>query len=115
MILVVFLKNYSRNNILHLAHLSSKKCCVIYLKLIRLSSHKIVDLDHGDWSVLQSLFTAADVPVFQLSLDVNLDFSDHFALARKFAILREQGVMVIASGNIVHNLPRLMRSEINVD
>ena len=71
-------------------------------------------LDHGAWSVLQSLFPEADVPVFQLSLDVNLDFSDHFALARKFASLREQGVMVIASGNIVHNLPRLMQSEINV-
>ena len=72
-------------------------------------------LDHGAWSVLQSLLPEADVPVFQLSLDVNLDFADHFALARKFASLREQGVMVIASGNIVHNLPKLMRSEINVD
>lgn len=72
-------------------------------------------LDHGAWSVLQSIFLEADVPVFQLSLDVNFGFADHFALARKFASLREQGVLVIASGNIVHNLPKLMRSEINVD
>ena len=64
-------------------------------------------LDHGAWSVLQSLFPNADVPVFQLSLDVNLDFSEHFELAKSLAVFRDQGVMVIASGNIVHNLGRL--------
>ena len=64
-------------------------------------------LDHGAWSVLQSLFPNADVPVFQLSLDVNLDFSEHFELAKSLAVLRDQGVMIIASGNIVHNLGRL--------
>lgn len=64
-------------------------------------------LDHGAWSILQSLFPAADVPVFQLSLDVDLDFSAHFALARQLASLRERGVMIIASGNIVHNLSEL--------
>ena len=64
-------------------------------------------LDHGAWSVLQSLFPAADVPVFQLSLDVNLDFAGHFAFAKNIASLRERGVMIIASGNIVHNLNRL--------
>ena len=61
-------------------------------------------LDHGAWSVLQSLFPTADVPVFQLSLDINLDFAAHHALARQLASLREHGVMVIGSGNIVHNL-----------
>lgn len=61
-------------------------------------------LDHGAWTILQSLFPAADVPVFQLSLDMNLDFAAHFALARQLASLRERGVMVIGSGNIVHNL-----------
>ncbi len=64
-------------------------------------------LDHGAWTILQSLFPDADVPVFQLSLDVNLDFSAHFALAKQLASLREQGVMIIGSGNIVHNLARL--------
>lgn len=68
-------------------------------------------LDHGAWSVLQSLFPAADVPVFQLSLDINLDFSAHFAFARNLASLREQGVMMIASGNIVHNL-RLLNPQV---
>ena len=56
---------------------------------------------------MQSLFPAADVPVFQLSLDVNLNFSAHFALARQLTSLRERGVMIIASGNIVHNLSEL--------
>lgn len=64
-------------------------------------------LDHGAWTILQSLFPAADVPVFQLSLDVNLDYAAHFALARQLACLRERGVMIIGSGNIVHNLSQL--------
>jgi 4,5-DOPA dioxygenase extradiol len=64
-------------------------------------------LDHGAWSILQSLFPTADVPVFQLSLDVNLDFTAHFTLGKQLASLREQGIMIIGSGNIVHNLGRL--------
>lgn len=64
-------------------------------------------LDHGAWTILQSLFPNADVPVFQLSLDVNLSFTEHFQLAKQLANLREQGVMIIGSGNIVHNLGRL--------
>lgn len=66
-------------------------------------------LDHGAWTVLQSLFPKADVPVFQLSLDLNLDFSGHFKLAKQLTSLRERGVMLIASGNIVHNLAKLNR------
>jgi 4,5-DOPA dioxygenase extradiol len=64
-------------------------------------------LDHGAWTILQSIFPAAEVPVFQLSLDVNLDFAEHFAFAKHLASLRESGVMIIASGNIVHNLGKL--------
>ena len=64
-------------------------------------------LDHGAWCILQSLFPKADVPVFQLSLDLNLDFSAHFTLARQLAALRQNGVMIIGSGNIVHNLAQL--------
>ncbi len=64
-------------------------------------------LDHGAWTALQSLFPEADVPVFQLSLDANLDLSGHFKLAKQLASLREQGVMLIGSGNIVHNLGKL--------
>ena len=64
-------------------------------------------LDHGAWTILQSLFPKADVPVFQLSLDVNISFSEHFQLAKQLAVFREQGIMMIGSGNIVHNLGRL--------
>lgn len=67
-------------------------------------------LDHGAWTILQSLFPAADVPVFQLSLDVNLDFAAHFSLARQLAGMRERGLMMIGSGNIVHNL-RMLNSQ----
>ncbi|HOY69345.1 MAG TPA: 4,5-DOPA dioxygenase extradiol [Methylotenera sp.] len=61
-------------------------------------------LDHGAWTILQSLFPAADIPVLQLSLDVKLDFAQHFQLASQLASVREQGILVIGSGNIVHNL-----------
>lgn len=68
-------------------------------------------LDHGAWTILQSLFPDADTPVLQLSLDVQLDFAAHFALARQLASLREQGVLVIGSGNIVHNLGLLKQGD----
>ncbi|OIR04458.1 LigB family dioxygenase [mine drainage metagenome] len=64
-------------------------------------------LDHGAWTILQSLFPAADIPVLQLSLDTKLDFAAHFTLATQLASLREQGIMIIGSGNIVHNLSQL--------
>jgi 4,5-DOPA dioxygenase extradiol len=61
-------------------------------------------LDHGTWSVLCRMFPAADIPVLQLSLDLTRDGAYHYNLGRELAFLREQGVMIIGSGNIVHNL-----------
>lgn len=64
-------------------------------------------LDHGTWSVLRHLFPQADIPVFQLSLDQTKPMSFHFEMGKKISHLRDQGVMIIGSGNIVHNLAQL--------
>lgn len=61
-------------------------------------------LDHGAWSVLVNAFPKGDIPVIQLSLNKNLSIKDHFELAKELKFLRDQGVLVIGSGNIVHNL-----------
>jgi 4,5-DOPA dioxygenase extradiol len=65
-------------------------------------------LDHGAWSVLRRMFPAATIPVLQLSLDVGKSPEQHIALARELAYLRTKGVVIIGSGNIVHNLGRIM-------
>lgn len=61
-------------------------------------------LDHGAWSVLVHLFPKADVPVLQMSLDQNITMREHYELAQKLRVLRDEGILIVASGNIVHNL-----------
>jgi 4,5-DOPA dioxygenase extradiol len=61
-------------------------------------------LDHGCWSVLSRMYPSADVPVVQLSLDTQRSAREHYDLAKGLAPLREKGVLVAGSGNLVHNL-----------
>lgn len=63
-------------------------------------------LDHGSWGVLIKMYPDASIPVVQLSIDGTQPASYHFALGQKLAALREQGIMIVSSGNVVHNLQK---------
>ncbi|MEI8199551.1 MAG: 4,5-DOPA dioxygenase extradiol [Eubacteriales bacterium] len=63
--------------------------------------------DHGTWSVLCKMYPEADIPLYQLSVDMNADAQTHFQIGQEIAALRDRGVMILGSGNIVHNLGRI--------
>ena len=66
-------------------------------------------LDHGTWGVLKPMFPGADIPVIQLSMDYSRAPEDHYALAQQLKALRDRGVLIVGSGNIVHNLRQMQR------
>ena len=61
-------------------------------------------LDHGAWSVIRNIYPKADIPVIEMSLDYNQPPRFHYDLAKELSSLRDKGVLIIGSGNIVHNL-----------
>jgi 4,5-DOPA dioxygenase extradiol len=66
-------------------------------------------LDHGTWGVLKPMFPDAEIPVIQLSMDYSRAPEEHYALAQQLKALRERGVLIVGSGNIVHNLRQMQR------
>ena len=60
--------------------------------------------DHGSWGVLIKMYPDADIPMVQLSIDSSKPAAWHFEMGRKLAALRDEGIMLVASGNVVHNL-----------
>jgi 4,5-DOPA dioxygenase extradiol len=72
-------------------------------------------LDHGAWTVLRHMFPKADIPVFQMSIDFTKPEAYHFELANTLKKMRERGVLVLASGNIVHNLGIMDWNNINAN
>lgn len=74
------------------------------IKMTEVQSDSNWGLDHGTWSVLKRLFPDADVPVVQFSLDRTKNPLYHFQLGQQLKELREEGIMIVSSGNIVHNL-----------
>lgn len=70
-------------------------------------------LDHGAWSVIKHIYPNADIPIVQLSMDYKTSLEDHFQLAKELSSLRNQGILILASGNIVHNLRMVAWDRLN--
>ena len=70
-------------------------------------------LDHGTWSVLKPMFPAANIPVMQLSMDYSRPPAEHYALGQQLRALRVRGVLIVGSGNVVHNLRAVRRDAPN--
>lgn len=72
-------------------------------------------LDHGAWSVVKHLYPKADVPIIQMSIDYTQNAQYHYELAKELASLRKKGVLIVGSGNIVHNLGMIAWDKLNID
>ncbi|MCE2773473.1 MAG: 4,5-DOPA dioxygenase extradiol [Bacteroidetes bacterium] len=83
------------------------------VKSIQVHENHDMGLDHGAWTILKHIWPQADVPVYQLSIDYYKSPEYHFNLAKELRILRNKGVMIMGSGNIVHNLGMANFQDIN--
>lgn len=72
-------------------------------------------LDHGAWSVLKHIYPKAEIPVLQLSLDYNKSSAEHFEIAQQLHFLRTKGVLIVGSGNMVHNLGKIAWDKMNLE
>ncbi len=72
-------------------------------------------LDHGAWSVIKHLYPNADIPVIQMSLDYSKPAQYHYELAQELSVLRQKGILIIGSGNMVHNLGKVAWNKLNGD
>ncbi len=70
-------------------------------------------LDHGTWTVVRHMYPNADIPVLQLSIDYNKPAQYHYDLAKQLHSLRKKGVLIIGSGNMVHNLGMIAWNKLN--
>ena len=68
-------------------------------------------LDHGSWTILRHMYPMANIPVLQLSLNQNMTLKEHLDFASELKVLREEGVLILGSGNITHNLRRVVWDE----
>ena len=72
-------------------------------------------LDHGTWSILHKMFPKADIPVLQLSLDRTQEPAFHYALGQELKVLRQKGILILGSGNVVHNLRTIVWQNVALD
>lgn len=83
------------------------------LKDMKVMSTESWGLDHGAWGILKHIYNEQDIPVFQLSLNGAKDEKYHYELGKRLSKLREEGILIIGSGNIVHSF-RYMKDDINI-
>lgn len=85
------------------------------IKKVQVGLDDMWGLDHGAWSVVKHLYPNADVPVIQMSIDYTQNAQYHYELAKELAALRNKGVLIIGSGNMVHNLGMISWDKLNTD
>lgn len=107
--LVAFPKHCLIFNIQHPARPHWRRRRPLYLQTLQLMSRMNGGLDHGTWSVVRHLFPDANIPVYQVSVDMEMPFERQQALGETLSSLRERGVLIVGSGNVVHNLRMIRR------